>query len=47
MIMEGVELARRKALQASAAALCLEVGFVAADKDSLGILTEILQSCEL
>lgn len=45
--MEGVELARRKALQASVAALCVEVGFVSADKDSMGTLSEVLQSCEL
>lgn len=39
-------MARRKALQASVAALCVEVGFVAAGKDSMGVLSEILQSCE-
>lgn len=45
--MEETELARRKALQASVAALCVEVGFTTADKDSMGALSEILQSCRL
>lgn len=44
--MEKVELARRKALQAAVAALCVETGFVTADKDAMGTLSEILQSCE-
>lgn len=44
--MESLELSRRKALQASVAALCVEVGFVAANKDCMGTLSEILQSCE-
>ena len=44
--MEGVDLARRKALQAAVAALCVEVGFVSSDKDAMGILSEILQSCK-
>ena len=45
--MEGVELARRQALQAAVAALCVEAGFITADKDAMGTLSEILQSCKL
>lgn len=44
--MEVTELARRKALQASVAALCVEVGFVSSEKDAMGTLSEVLQSCE-
>lgn len=44
--MEGVELARRKALQAAVAALCVEVGFISSDRHAMGVLSEILQSCE-
>lgn len=44
--MDGVELARRKALQVAVAALCVEIGFVSADKDAMGTLSEILQSCK-
>jgi len=45
--MEKAELARRKALQAAVAALCVEVGFITAEKDAMGTLSEILQSCKL
>ena len=44
---ESVEMARRKALQIAVAALCVEAGFVSADKDAMGTLSEIIQSCEL
>ena len=44
--MDGTEIARRKALQAAVAALCVEVGFVSADKNAMGVLSEIIQSCE-
>lgn len=44
--MEEVETSRRKALQAAIAALCVEVGFMSIEKDALGVLTEILQSCK-
>lgn len=44
--MNGAEQARRKALQTAVAALCIEVGFVSADSEALGSLSEILQSCE-
>ena len=45
--MEGVELARRKTLQVSVAALCVEAGYQAADREAMGTLSEMLQSCEL
>ncbi len=44
--MESAELARRKALQTTVAALCIEVGFISADKDAIETLSEILQSCK-
>lgn len=43
--MEAVDSSRKKALQAAVAALCVEVGFVSADKGALGVLNEIIQSC--
>ena len=42
---ESFELARRKALQTAVSALCVEAGFVSAEKDAIGTLTEMLQSC--
>lgn len=45
--MEGLGLVKRKTLQAAVAALCVEVGFVSADKEAMGTLSEMLQSCEL
>lgn len=45
--MEGVEFARRKALQAAVGSLCVEVGFLSAEKEAMGTLSEMLQSCEL
>lgn len=44
--MDGVELARRKALQVAVAALCVDVGFLSADKEAMGTLSEMLQSCK-
>ena len=41
-----MEEARRKALQTSVAALCVEVGYISTEKDALGALCEILQSCK-
>lgn len=44
--MDATELARRKALQVAIANLCVEAGFISMEKDALGTLTEIAQSCE-
>ena len=41
-----VEEARRQALQAAVGALCVEAGFLSSERDALGVLSEILQSCE-
>lgn len=46
IVMEEVERARRKALQASVATLCVEVGYMGIEKDALGVLSEIVQSCK-
>ena len=46
VVMEEVERARRKALQASVATLCVEVGYMGIEKDALGVLSEIVQSCK-
>ena len=44
--MESVDVARRKALQAAVASLCVECGFLSAEKDAMGVLSEMLQSCK-
>lgn len=44
--MEELEAARRKVLQVSVAALCVESGFVGIEKDALGVFTEVLQTCK-
>lgn len=44
--MESVEVSRRKALQAAVATLCVESGFLSAEKDAMGALSEMLQSCK-
>lgn len=44
--MDANEVARRKALQAAIANLCIEAGFMSMEKDALGTLTEIAQSCK-
>ena len=44
--MEEAEIARRKALQTAAAALCVEAGYISTEKDALGVLSEIMQSCK-
>lgn len=44
--MDAGEIARRKALQAAIASVCVETGFVSMEKDALGTLTEIAQSCK-
>ncbi len=41
-----MEAARRKALQASVAALCVEIGYIGIEKDALGVLTDTLQTCK-
>ena len=41
-----MEAARKKALHAALASLCVEVGFLSADKDAMGVLGEMTQSCE-
>lgn len=43
---ESFEVARRKALQTAVSALCVEAGFVSAEKDAVGVLTEMMQSCK-
>ena len=45
--MEAVEAARRKALQASVAALCVENGYMVVEKDAMGVLTEVIKTCKL
>ena len=44
--MDSAEIARRKALQVAIANLCVEAGFTSVEKEALGTLTEIAQSCE-
>ena len=44
--MESAEIARRKALQVAIANLCVEAGFTSVEKEALGTLTEIAQSCK-
>lgn len=44
--MDAGEVARRKALQAAIANICVEAGFVSMERDALGTLTEIAQSCK-
>jgi len=44
--MEGVEVAKRKALETAVAALCIESGFLSAERETIGVLSEIMQSCE-
>lgn len=43
--MESVDNIRRKSLQASVAALCVEVGYMTADRGAIETLTQLLQSC--
>ena len=45
--MDGLDCVKRKTLQTAVAALCVEVGYVSADKEAMGTLSEMLQSCEL
>ncbi len=46
MAMDGVELAKRKAVETVVAALCVECGYHSAEHEAVGILTEIIQSCK-
>lgn len=41
-----MEEARRQALQSAVGALCVEAGFMSAERDALGALSEIMQSCK-
>lgn len=41
-----MEESRRQALQAAVGALCVEAGFMGAERDALGVLSEIMQSCK-
>ena len=45
-IMDGVEVAKRKALETAVAALCIESGFQTAERETVGVLSEIMQSCK-
>ena len=44
--MATVEEARKKALQAAVASLCVEVGFVSIDRDAFQVLSQIVQACK-
>ena len=44
--MEGVELAKRKALETVVATLCVESGYQSAERDAIGLLSQMIQSCE-
>lgn len=44
--MATVEEARRKALQAAVASLCVEVGFVSVDRDAFQALSQLMQACK-
>ena len=39
-------MVQRKALQTAVAALCVEVGYMQTERDALGVLSEMLESCE-
>lgn len=45
LIMDSVDDIRRKSLQAAVAALCVEVGYMTADRGAIETLTQLLQSC--
>jgi hypothetical protein len=41
-----MDTARRRALNASVAALCIEAGYLSSDRGAIELLTQILQSCK-
>lgn len=43
--MDSVEDIRRKSLQAAVSALCVEVGYMTAERGAIETLTQLLQSC--
>lgn len=44
---DSLNSAKRKALQSSVAALCVENGYLSSDRGAIEVLTQILQGCEL
>ncbi len=43
---ESLSVAKRKTLQYSVASLCVESGFLSADRGAIEVLTQILQGCK-